>query len=233
MTPSSASRIALHLSESRHAVAFTGAGISTESGIPDFRSPGGVWSKHRAIRFQARPNAGHIALACLEAAGRLEAVITQNVDGLHQRAGSRRVLELHGSARRCVCLGCGARHDPDAVQARLEAGEEVPLCPGCGGLLKSAAIFFGQPLPGEVLSEALALCRKCDLVLAIGSSLLVEPAASLPLEARRNGARLVILNNSSTPLDTVADIVLREPIGAALTAVTGILGLDRVSRRCP
>ena len=250
-TSSPTFRIAQYLRESRHAVAFTGAGISTESGIPDFRSPDGIWSRHKPVLFQeflasaearrrywslrregypglraAKPNAGHLALARLEAAGKLGAVITQNIDGLHQDAGSRRVLELHGTARLCLCLDCGARHDPDAIQQRLEAGEEIPACGHCGGLLKSASVSFGQPLPRQVLSEALQLCLKSDLLLVIGSSLVVEPAASLPVEARRNGARLVIINNSETPLDGVADIILREPIGESLARVAALLGLD-------
>ncbi|MBM4363328.1 MAG: Sir2 family NAD-dependent protein deacetylase [Deltaproteobacteria bacterium] len=244
-------RLAALLAGARHALAFTGAGISTESGIPDFRSPGGVWAKYQPVLYDeflssdearrrywrmkregyrelrdARPNAGHRALARLEAAGRLRAVITQNIDGLHQDAGSRRVLELHGTSRACVCLGCGVRHDPDAVQALLDGGVEVPRCAACGGLLKSATISFGQPLPVAVLAEAVELCDASDLVLALGSSLVVEPAASLPLRARQRGARLVIVNHTPTPLDRVADLALRESIGAVLTRVLGHLGLE-------
>lgn len=242
--PTAATRVAGLLANSRRAVAFTGAGISTESGIADFRSPGGVWTRYQPVMFQdflasaearrqywrmkkegyrelrtARPNAGHRALAALEAAGKLAAVITQNIDGLHQDAGSRRVLELHGTSRHCVCLECQARFDPDGVQRRLEAGEEVPLCEKCGGFLKSATVSFGQALPEEVLSEAFELCTRADLLLALGSSLVVEPAASLPVHAKRNGARLVIINRSETPLDRIADVVLRESIGESLTAV--------------
>ena len=244
-------QIARYLSESRRAIAFTGAGISTESGIPDFRSPQGVWSKYQPVMFQeflasadarrqywrmkkegywemrrAGPNAGHRALARLEAAGRLVAVITQNIDGLHQDAGSRRVLQLHGTNRSVICLKCEAQYDPDAIQARLEAGEEIPLCDRCGGLLKPATVSFGQQLPQSLLSEAFNLSMKTDLMLAIGSSLVVEPAASLPLQAKRNGARLVIINGTETPLDSVADVVLREPIGESLAEVVQLLGLD-------
>ena len=243
-------QIARYLEESRRAVAFTGAGISTESGVPDFRSPGGVWSKYKPVMFQdflasadarrqywrmkkegywemrrARPNAGHQALARLEAAGKLAAVITQNIDGLHQDAGSRRVVELHGTSRSVLCLQCEARYDPDAIQARLESGEEIPLCDRCGGALKSATVSFGQMLPQDVLSDAINLCRGANLVLAIGSSLVVEPAASLPLQAKRDGARLVILNGTETPLDGIADVVLREPIGESLARVVHLLGL--------
>ena len=244
-------QIARYLSESRRVVAFTGAGISTESGVADFRSPGGVWSKYQPVMFQdflasaearrqywrmkkegywemrrARPNAGHRALARLEAAGKLVAVITQNIDGLHQDAGSRRVVELHGTSRSVVCLQCAARFDPDAIQARLESGEEIPLCDRCGGPVKPATVSFGQVLPEEVLSEAFQLATSADLMLAIGSSLVVEPAASLPLQAKRDGARLVILNKTETPLDPIADVVLREPIGESLAAVVKRLGLN-------
>ena len=243
-------QIARYLEESRRAVAFTGAGISTESGVPDFRSPGGVWSKYKPVMFQdflasadarrqywrmkkegywemrrARPNAGHQALARLEAAGKLATVITQNIDGLHQDAGSRRVVELHGTSRSVLCLQCEARYDPDAIQARLESGEEIPLCDRCGGALKSATVSFGQMLPQDVLSDAINLCRGANLVLAIGSSLVVEPAASLPLQAKRDGARLVILNGTETPLDSIADVVLREPIGESLARVVQLLRL--------
>lgn len=246
----SIAKIARHVSLSRRAVAFTGAGISTESGIPDFRSPGGIWSRYRQVTFQeflrsaearrqywlrrkeaypavrdAKPNAGHRVLASLESAGKLRAVITQNIDGLHQQAGSRRVLELHGNTHSIACLECGARYEPGPIQRRLEAGEENLLCGQCGGLLKPATISFGQPLPQEVLTEALQLCLESDLVLAIGSSLAVEPAASLPLRARRNGARLVIINRSETPLDSIADVVTRDSVGACLTALLTHLGL--------
>ena len=244
-------KIAGYLSQSNKAVAFTGAGISTESGIPDFRSPGGVWSRYQPVLFQdfltngdarrqywqmkkeayrelkgAKPNAGHRALAALEAAGKLVAVITQNIDGLHQDAGSKRVLELHGTSRHCICLKCDARYDPDLVQERLESGVEVPLCDKCGGLLKSATISFGQQLPQDVLSEALDLCLQTDLILAIGSSLVVEPAASLPLQAKQNGGRLVIINKTETPLDDLADVIVREPIGETLTQVVNRLGIS-------
>ena len=237
--------------KSHRAVAFTGAGISTESGIADFRSPGGVWSKYQPVLFQdflvseearrqywlikkegyrelrnARPNRGHLALAGLEAAGRLVAVITQNIDGLHQSAGSRRVLELHGTSRYCICLNCESQFDPGGIQKRLEGGEEVPLCEKCGGFLKSATVSFGQPLPVDVLSDAMDLCTRADLMLALGSSLVVEPAASLPLRAKHSGAGLVIINKTSTPLDGVADIVLHEPIGEVLDQVVRRLQVE-------
>jgi len=244
-------KIAQFLSECRHAIAFTGAGISTESGIADFRSPGGIWSRYQPVLFRdflqseearrqywkmkkegyyelkmAKPNDGHRALARLEAAGRIIAVITQNIDGLHQEAGSRRVLELHGTRRYCLCLECGARFDPDEIQKHLEDGVEIPLCKHCGGLVKSATISFGQSLPADVLAEAFDLSMSTDLVLALGSSLVVEPAASIPLQAKNNGARLAIINNAETPLDGLADIVVHQSIGATLSQVVRHLGYE-------
>jgi NAD-dependent deacetylase len=223
------------------AVAFTGAGISTESGIPDFRSPQGIWSKASPVYFQdflrspaarqeywrqksiahvdfadARPNDGHRALADWESAGRLTCVITQNIDGLHQEAGSRRVLELHGTAREIGCLTCGKRSPADPWVRRYLETQTVPDCPECGGLLKHATISFGQALDEAVLEEALRLSREGDLFLALGSSLVVHPAAGLPALAKDNGARLVIINRDSTPLDGIADLVIHEAIGPTL-----------------
>jgi NAD-dependent deacetylase len=239
------------LSVARCAVAMTGAGISTESGIPDFRSPGGIWSRYQPVTIQefmashearrrywlirkesydgfiaARPNAGHVALARLEATGRLAAVITQNIDELHQMAGSRRVLELHGTARKVICLSCDRRYTAEEIQPRLLAGEEVPTC-DCGGWLKSATVSFGQALPVDVLSEAMRLSRECDVFLAIGSSLVVEPAASLPRIAVDRGARLAIITLSETPLDDAAEIVVRQPIGETFERV--LEWMDRAS----
>jgi NAD-dependent deacetylase len=223
------------------AVAFTGAGISTESGIPDFRSPQGIWSKASPVYFQdflrspaarqeywrqksiahvdfagARPNDGHRALAEWEMGGRLTGVITQNIDGLHQEAGSRRVLELHGTAREIGCLTCGKRFPADPWVLRYLETQTVPDCPECGGLLKHATISFGQALDEAVLEEALRLARECDLFLALGSSLVVQPAAGLPALAKENGAQLVIINRDPTPLDGIADLVIRETIGPTL-----------------
>jgi len=242
-------KIAQLIAESKQAIAFTGAGISTESGIADFRSPGGVWSRYQPVLFRdflssedarrqywkmkkegyyelkmAKPNDGHRSLARLEAAGKLIAVITQNIDGLHQDAGSRHVLELHGTSRYCLCLDCEARFDPDEIQKRLEAGVEIPLCDHCGGLIKSATISFGQSLPADVLTEAFDLSLSTDLVLALGSSLVVEPAASIPLQAKNNGAKLVIINRTETPLDGLADVTVHQPIGATLSQVAKHLG---------
>jgi NAD-dependent deacetylase len=239
------------LSESKHAVAFTGAGISTESGVADFRSPGGVWSRYTPVYYQdfmasedarrrywlmkkegywemrnAKPNEGHRVLAALEAAGRLKAVITQNIDGLHADAGSSRILELHGSSRHCVCVKCSQRYDPDLIQERLEGGVEIPLCDSCGGFLKVGTVSFGQSLPADVLTEAFELANQSDLCLAIGSSLVVEPAASIPLQTKREGGRLVIINRDETPMDGIADIVLHEPIGETLLQVAEHMGID-------
>ncbi len=244
-------KIASLLSQSTRALAFTGAGISTESGIADFRSPGGIWSRYQPVYFrdflesedarrrywnmkkegyhelkEARPNDGHRALARLEAEGKIIAVITQNIDGLHQDAGSRRVLELHGTSRYCICLTCNTRFDPDEIQKSLEAGVEIPLCSHCGGFVKSATVSFGQSLPADVLTEAFDLTMNADFVFALGSSLVVEPAASIPLQAKNNGARLVIINNAETPLDALADVVVHQPIGATLSQVVKRLGFN-------
>ena len=240
-------QVAQWLAESRAAVAFTGAGISTESGIPDFRSPGGIWSKSQPVMFQdflasaaarheywrqkcqahrdfadAKPNDGHRVLARWEEQGRLQGVVTQNIDGLHQAAGSRNVLELHGTARQIACLGCQARFDPEPLVRGFQQTGAVPECPDCGGLLKHATISFGQALPPEVLEEAIEWTRQCGLFLAIGSSLVVEPAASLPRLAHQSGARLVIINRDQTGQDDSADVVLRAGIGETLLGIDGL-----------
>jgi NAD-dependent deacetylase len=240
-------KIVQFLMESKKAIAFTGAGVSTESGISDFRSPGGIWSRYQPVLYRdflssedarrqywkmkkegyyelkmAKPNDGHRALARLEETGKIIAIITQNIDGLHQDAGSRRVLELHGTSRSCLCLECNARFDPDAIQKQMEEGVAIPRCDRCGGLLKAATISFGQPLPAEVLAEAFDLSMSTDLVLALGSSLEVEPAASFPLQAKNNQARLVIINNSETPLDRLADVVIHKPIGETMSRVADL-----------
>jgi NAD-dependent deacetylase len=242
-------KIAQFLCESKRAIAFTGAGISTESGIADFRSPGGIWSRYKPVLFRdflsseearrqywqmkkdgyyelkvAKPNEGHRALARLEIEGNIVALITQNIDGLHQAAGSRRVLELHGTSRYCLCLKCEARFDSDEIQRRLESGVEIPLCDHCGGLIKSATISFGQSLPADVLAEAFDLSMSTDLVIALGSSLVVEPAASIPLQAKNNGARLVIVNHAETPLDGLADVVVHQSIGQTMSQVVKQMG---------
>ncbi|GIW41735.1 MAG: NAD-dependent protein deacetylase [Candidatus Binatia bacterium] len=226
------------LARARSCVALTGAGASTESGIPDFRSPGGVWERFRPVTYQeflaseearrehwrykaatvpemlrARPNPAHEALATLEREGRLLAVLTQNIDGLHQKAGSRRVVELHGTNRETECVRCRRRDPIEDALRRWERENEVPTCLSCGGWLKPATISFGQALRPEVLDEAVRLAREADCFLAVGSSLLVQPAASLPLLAKEAGASLVIVNLTETPVDPVADVVLRGRVG--------------------
>ena len=238
-------RAAALLGGARRAVALTGAGLSTESGIPDFRSPGGVWERFRPIEYQeflasdeARKehwrykqatvprDAGARSrmprtprLRKLEAAGRLRAVITQNIDALHQRAGSRRVLELHGTNLETTCLQCAARAPIAAALAQLDAGAEVPVCKQCGGWLKPATVSFGQALPADVLQEAATLARESDCFLALGSSLLVHPAASLAGLAKQHGAALIIVNLTATPYDQQADVVVHGKLGEALPQI--------------
>jgi len=226
----------------------TGAGISTESGIPDFRGPRGLWttdpSSQRLFDYDAyvndpqvrraawqlrrvhpawtaEPNAGHRAVAALEESGRLRAVITQNIDGLHQRAGNcpEHVLEIHGSLHAVECLRCARRAPTADVLARLEAGEEDPNCAACGGTLKVATISFGQALRSDVLDAAIDAATGCALFLALGTSLTVQPAASLVALAARSGARLVIMNAEPTPYDDLADAVVRGPIGEGLPQI--------------
>ncbi|MCP4786685.1 MAG: NAD-dependent protein deacylase [Fuerstiella sp.] len=236
--------IADRLSRSENVIAFTGAGISTESGIPDFRSPGGIWANSQPVLFQdflasadsrheywrqksvshsdfknSKANAGHQVLARWEDAGRLQAVITQNIDGLHQDAGSNKVLELHGTAREIMCFGCDARYGAGEMTEKFLADDQVPTCPACGGLLKHATVSFGQQLPDDVLEEAIQLTSNADHYFAMGSSLVVEPAASLPRLAKQNGANLVIINRDETPQDDLADWVIHASIGDTLKAI--------------
>lgn len=238
------------LTDARRLVVLTGAGISTESGIPDFRGPAGLWAKHPPASYAmfmgdvaarrdywrlrrelhgrvaaARPNDGHHALVALERRGGLAGIITQNFDGLHQIAGNTpaRVIELHGTSREAACQTCGARQPIDAVQARVTAGEDDPRCP-CGGYLKAATILFGQRVPDGPLAAALELARTCDCLLVVGSSLRVAPAARLPLVALERHAPLLIINLEPTPLDARADVVLRAPAGQALRQIVTRLG---------
>ncbi|MFG2617505.1 NAD-dependent deacetylase [Streptomyces sp. NPDC048507] len=227
---------------------FSGAGMSTDSGIPDYRGPQGLWRREpgaeklvtyapymadpeirrrswlmRAEIWAAapRPNAAHLAVAELERGGTPVRVITQNVDGLHQLAGmpARKVFELHGSARSVVCTGCHARSGLEEVLARVAAGEPDPSCTACGGILKTATVMFGERLDPEVLARAVAVAKGCQVFLAVGSTLQVQPAASLAGMAARAGARLIIVNAEETPYDSLADEVVREPIGTALPAL--------------
>jgi NAD-dependent deacetylase len=233
------------IAQARAIVVLTGAGISTESGIPDFRGPQGVWTKNpgaekmatlsnyvsdpevrrRAWRnrvespaWSAKPNAGHRALAELERSGRLHTLITQNVDGLHQAAGSspERVVEIHGTIHEVSCLDCGERAPMERALARVRAGEDDPACRSCGGILKSATISFGQSLVARDLQRAELAARGCDLLLAVGSTLSVYPIAGVVPVAKRAGARIVIVNAQPTEMDELADAVIRGQIGEVL-----------------
>ena len=247
---SDASALARLIDTASRVVVFTGAGISTESGIPDFRSPGGVWSKMTPIYFQdfvasrekrreswtrvfnrsagwvgASPNAGHFAVAKLVAAGKVTSVITQNVDNLHQDSGvpDDKVIEVHGNATYARCLTCGKRYEIDSLKPRWEAGEDL-TCVFCTGLLKTATISFGQAMPEDEMARAAEEALLCDLCLVLGSSLVVYPAASIPIEAKRNGARLAIVNREQTDQDPYADLVLNTEIGPLMSDV-----LERLS----
>ena len=227
----------------RAIVAFTGAGISTESGVPDFRSPGSPWLRNKPIDYDvflassearaeawrrkfamddlyrgARPGRGHAALARLVDEGRATGIITQNIDGLHQAAGvpARQVVELHGNGTYALCIACERRHELGDIRAQFDATGEAPICLSCGEPVKSATVSFGQSLPVAAMRRAGELATGCDLFLAIGSSLVVHPAAGFPLLAKRHGAVLAILNREPTPLDEAADLVVRGEIGDVL-----------------
>lgn len=242
----SRSDLARMIAEARRVVVFTGAGISTESGIPDFRSPGGVWSRMKPIYFQefvddpgkrreawtrtftgaagwtgAAPNSGHYAVARLVADGKVTAVITQNVDNLHQDSGvpADQVIELHGNASYAKCLDCEERHELGELKDSFLKAGEIPYCRRCGGLVKTATVSFGQAMPPGPMARAQEVALDCDLFLVLGSSLVVYPAAGFPLLAKRNGAALAIVNREPTELDGYADLVLNEEIGAVMSEV--------------
>jgi len=234
--------------QSKRVVVFTGAGISTESGISDFRSPGGIWDRFdpNELNYQrflssqvsrekywefykllwpemanAEPNRGHYAIAELHHMGKLDCVITQNIDSLHQKSGvpEEKVIELHGTMKWVICLECGKKYPREQIQSRVESGEKVPLCDACGGIMKPATISFGQPMPERETREAEMRSANCDLFLVAGSSLVVYPAAQMPLVAKDSGAKLVIINLTSTPHDRYADIVIYEKTGQALSQI--------------
>jgi NAD-dependent deacetylase len=234
------------IEESKRGVVFTGAGISTESGIPDFRSPGGIWTQYKPIDFRdfmaseemrreswrrkfasdavmkkAQPNKGHLAVAKLVQQGKVSSVITQNIDGLHQLSGvpDDKVIELHGNTTYATCLNCGKRYELEDIRKVFDKDETLPACDQCSGIIKTATISFGQAMPLDEMQAAESETMACDLFLAIGSSLVVYPAAGFPELARRNGARLVILNRDPTPLDEIADLALHSEIGPTLSAV--------------
>jgi NAD-dependent deacetylase len=228
---------------SERVVPFTGAGISTESGIPDFRSPGGLWTKTQPIPFdrflasremrdeawrrrfameeyfaKAKPTRGHLALAQLYRSGKSPGVITQNIDNLHQVSGiaARDVIELHGNTTFATCLDCNLRYELNDVRAKFESsGGRAPDC-DCGGYIKTATVSFGQSMPEEAMQRAQKWANDCDLFIVIGSSLVVWPAAGFPLQAKKSGARLVIVNREATEFDSIADLVIRDDIGDAL-----------------
>jgi NAD-dependent deacetylase len=241
-------RVARLLLEARRPVFFTGAGVSTESGIPDFRSPGGVWDRFdpREMTYQnfvatergrrlywsigrhsyplmrkAEPNPAHLALAELHRMDRLDCCITQNVDNLHQRAGlpPTKVIELHGNATRARCLACDRRYSRDTVQEWLDAGVEVPECPECGGIIKPYTVLFGESMPAPAMEEAERRARGADVFVVVGSSLVVYPAAYMPAHAKAAGATLVIVNLTPTPSDAQAAVVIAGKAGPVMDAV--------------
>ena len=242
-------RAAELLAAASSGLALTGAGVSAESGIPTFRGEGGLWKKFDPVKvasidyfladpgaywsvsrdrgriaLAARPNPGHLALAALEAAGHLAAIVTQNTDGLHQDSGSRRVIEVHGSGRTVQCLDCGTREPRSEVQARLEV-EMPPRCRSCGGIfLKPTVVLFGEPMPQPAVQEAFALARDADVMLVVGSSLVVSPAAEIPLAAVRAGARMIVVNAEPTPFDDLAEVVIRGRSGELLPEIVRLIG---------
>ncbi len=237
------------LNEGRKVVLFTGAGVSTESGIPDFRSPGGLWTKYKPIEFQdfltseemrreswrrkfmtdgvlraAKPNDGHKAITQLIRNGLISSVITQNIDGLHQLSGvpDHQVIELHGNATYAACLSCHKRVALDVIRKLFEVEEQIPTCNACGGIIKTATISFGQSMPEAEMLRAEEETLACDLFMVVGSSLVVYPAAGFPVMAKRNGAKLLIINRDPTDFDDIADLVLNREIGATLAEITCI-----------
>jgi NAD-dependent protein deacetylase/lipoamidase len=243
-------RLASLLRDSERVVVFTGAGISTESGIPDFRSPGGVWDRMPPIYFQdfvaspdmrretwrrrfamedmfggAKPNAGHRAVAGLVGDGKASHVITQNIDNLHQASGvpADKIIELHGNTTYAKCLTCSTRYEISPLRSAFEKNDDVPDCKFCGGFIKAATISFGQQMPEDEMARAAEATLNCDLFLVAGSSLVVYPAAGFPILAKRQGARLIILNRTPTDQDDFADLVIHAGIGATLTAALELL----------
>ena len=248
LSPASIDQIRQWVDASQRIVVLTGAGISTDSGIPDFRGPQGVWTKNPTAEklstiqnyladtqvrkaawrarlehaaWTAKPNRGHLALMQLEQRGKLHGLITQNVDGLHQIAGNadNLVVEVHGTMRRVMCWSCGERTPMPQTLARIEAGEQDPACLRCGGILKSDTVSFGQALIPQVIDRAMAMAAAADLMIAVGSTLQVYPVAGAVPLAKEAGAKLVIINNQPTPFDDIADAILRGPISELLPAI--------------
>ncbi len=241
-------KVAQWILSSKKVVVFAGAGLSTESGIPDFRSPGGVWDRYNPEDFyyqnfiaseasrekywqmatemyepmkKAQPNLAHLAIAEMEKLGKLDCVITQNIDGLHHKAGNSegKILELHGTAMHVTCLSCKKRYDRDQIQERLKQGQKAPRCDDCGGPLKPSTISFGQSMPERETAESYHRSSICDLFIVIGSSLVVHPAASMPVVAKQHGAKLVIINRDPTPCDDMADIVISGHAGPTMDSI--------------
>jgi len=239
-------KAAAMISEAQKILVFTGAGLSTESGIPDFRSPGGVWDKYDPSDFyfqkiisdekarekywkmstefygtmkDAVPNPAHLAIKSLEDKGKLLAVVTQNIDHLHHKAGNSpdKIIELHGTAFSVSCLSCGKKYGRDEIQDRLNSGVKVPYCDDCSGILKPDTVSFGQAMPREEMTQAAMHARDCDLCIVLGSSLVVYPAASIPMQAVHGGARLIIINRDETPLDFSADLVIHDSVSKVLS----------------
>jgi NAD-dependent deacetylase len=241
---------ASRIRESRDIVVFTGAGISTESGIPDFRSPGGIWTRYRPITYQeyvsseearieawkrrletheahknAKPNIGHYFVQSLDTKGKLIGLITQNVDGLHGLTGlpENKIVELHGTNRKIICLSCGKSFDPDEIVKMLVGNFSSPKCDACGGILKQATISFGQAMPEEAMRQAHEWTEMARIFIVMGSSLQVQPAASFPVIARRNGSLLAIINREPGPLDDIADFVYNGSIGGFCETFNGLI----------
>lgn len=235
----------------RKILVFTGAGLSTESGIPDFRSPGGVWDKYDPSEFyfqriisdekarekywvmstefyeilkDALPNRAHLAIKALEDTGKLLVIVTQNIDHLHHKAGNspEKIIEIHGTAFSVSCLSCGKEYGRDEIQARLNAGVKIPYCDDCSGILKPDTISFGQAMPEDKMARAFRHAQECDLCIVLGSSLVVYPAASIPVQAHQSGAKLIIINLDETPLDPQADLVIHESVSEVLGAMVGM-----------
>lgn len=241
-------KIAQWMMAAKRIIIFTGAGLSTESGIPDFRSPGGVWDRYNPEDFyfqnfisseasrvkywematemyepmkQAQPNLAHLAIAEMERLDKLDCVITQNIDGLHFKAGNSeaKVIQLHGTAMAVSCLSCMKKYERDEIQERIKQGQKAPRCDDCGGILKPATISFGQSMPERETQEAYHRSSLSDLFIVIGSSLVVQPAASMPMIAKQNKAKLIIINRDPTPYDDIADIVIHRQAGSTMASI--------------
>ncbi|RJR25960.1 MAG: sigma factor regulator FecR [Desulfobacteraceae bacterium] len=239
------------ITEARKILAFTGAGLSTESGIPDFRSPGGIWDKYDPSEFyfdrftsnessrenywrmsieyyetmkSAKPNRAHLAIKTIEDRGKLLALVTQNIDNLHHRAGNspEKIIEIHGTAFSVSCLRCGKKYDRDEIQKSLKDSFKVPYCNSCNGILKPDTVSFGQTMPQDKMARAFTLAGECDLCIVMGSSLVVYPAASIPAHAAESGAALMIINRDPTPLDGRAALVVHDSVTHALGQMVGI-----------